>query len=38
MIKGQKVVVVMPAFTAERTIEQTWREVVEQEVVDGHRG
>jgi glycosyltransferase involved in cell wall biosynthesis len=34
MIKGRKVVVVMPAFNAERTIEQTWREVVEQEVVD----
>ncbi|HEX2340089.1 MAG TPA: glycosyltransferase family 2 protein [Vicinamibacterales bacterium] len=34
MIKGKKVVVVMPAFNAERTIEQTWREVVEQEVVD----
>jgi glycosyltransferase involved in cell wall biosynthesis len=34
MIKGKKVVVVMPAFNAERTIEQTWREVVDQEVVD----
>ncbi len=34
MIKGKKVVVVMPAYNAERTIEQTWREVVEQEVVD----
>jgi glycosyltransferase involved in cell wall biosynthesis len=34
MIKGRKVVVVMPAYNAERTIEQTWREVIEQEVVD----
>ena len=34
MIRGKKVVVVMPAYNAERTIEQTWREVVEQEVVD----
>jgi glycosyltransferase involved in cell wall biosynthesis len=34
VIKGKKVVVVMPAYNAERTIEQTWREVVEQEVVD----
>jgi glycosyltransferase involved in cell wall biosynthesis len=34
MIEGKKVVVVMPAYNAERTIEQTWREVVEQEVVD----
>jgi glycosyltransferase involved in cell wall biosynthesis len=34
VIKGKKVVVVMPAFNAERTIEQTWREVIEQEVVD----
>jgi glycosyltransferase involved in cell wall biosynthesis len=34
MVKGKKIVVVMPAYNAERTIEQTWREVVEQEVVD----
>ena len=34
MIGGKKVVVVMPAFNAERTIERTWREVVAQEVVD----
>jgi glycosyltransferase involved in cell wall biosynthesis len=34
VIRGKKVVVVMPAYNAERTIEQTWREVVEQEVVD----
>jgi glycosyltransferase involved in cell wall biosynthesis len=34
MIKGKKVVVVMPAYNAERTIEQTWREVVDQEIVD----
>src|SRR5712691_12990916 len=34
MIKGKKVVVVMPAYNAERTIEKTWQEVLEQEVVD----
>jgi glycosyltransferase involved in cell wall biosynthesis len=30
----KKVVVVMPAYNAERTIEQTWREVVAHDVVD----
>src|SRR6266446_839928 len=34
MIKGRKVVVVMPAYNAERTIEKTWREVLDQEIVD----
>lgn len=34
MIGGSKVVVVMPAFNAERTIERTWREVKAQEIVD----
>src|SRR5213593_2834039 len=34
MMKGKKVVVVMPAYNAEQTIEKTWREVVDQEVVD----
>src|SRR5215813_12550831 len=34
MIKGNKVVVVMPAYNAERTIEKTWREVLDQEIVD----
>lgn len=34
MIKGKKVVVVMPAYNAERTLEKTWQEVIEQEVVD----
>jgi glycosyltransferase involved in cell wall biosynthesis len=34
MIKGKKVVVVMPAYNAEHTIEKTWREVLEQEIVD----
>src|SRR5947208_11449469 len=34
MIKGQRVVVVMPAYNAERTIEKTWLEVLEQEIVD----
>ncbi len=33
-MKGQKVIVVMPAYNAERTIEKTWREVLEQEIVD----
>ena len=34
MIKGQKVVVVMPAYNAAVTLEKTWREVLDQEVVD----
>jgi glycosyltransferase involved in cell wall biosynthesis len=34
LIKGKKVVVVMPAYNAELTIEKTWREVLEQEIVD----
>jgi glycosyltransferase involved in cell wall biosynthesis len=34
MIRGKKVVVVMPAYNAERTIEKTWREVIAQEIVD----
>lgn len=34
MIKGKKVVVVMPAYNAEQTIKKTCVEVLEQEVVD----
>jgi glycosyltransferase involved in cell wall biosynthesis len=34
MILGKKVVVVMPAYNAERTVEKTWREVIAQEIVD----
>ena len=34
MIQDQRVVVVMPAYNAEATIEKTWREVIAQEVVD----
>jgi glycosyltransferase involved in cell wall biosynthesis len=34
MIAGRKVVVVMPAYNAARTIEKTWREVRGQDVVD----
>lgn len=34
MIGGRKVIVVMPAYNAERTLEKTWREVVAQDVVD----
>jgi glycosyltransferase involved in cell wall biosynthesis len=34
MLMHKKVVVVMPAYNAARTIEQTWREVVKQDVVD----
>ena len=34
MIAGKRVVVVMPAYNAEHTIEKTWREVIDQEVVD----
>jgi glycosyltransferase involved in cell wall biosynthesis len=34
MIAGKKVVVVMPAYNAEHTIEKTWREVMAQAIVD----
>lgn len=34
MIAGKKVVVVMPAYNAEHTIEKTWREVVAHDIVD----
>jgi glycosyltransferase involved in cell wall biosynthesis len=34
MIQGKKVIVVMPAYNAEQTIEKTWREVLEQKIVD----
>ncbi len=34
MINGQKVVVVMPAYNAEQTLEKTWREVVSHPIVD----
>jgi glycosyltransferase involved in cell wall biosynthesis len=34
MIAGKRVVVVMPAYNAEQTIERTWQEVIAQEVVD----
>jgi glycosyltransferase involved in cell wall biosynthesis len=34
MINGKRVVVVMPAYNAARTIEKTWREVIEQDIVD----
>jgi glycosyltransferase involved in cell wall biosynthesis len=34
MIAGRRVVVVMPAYNAARTLERTWREVMDQEVVD----
>jgi glycosyltransferase involved in cell wall biosynthesis len=34
MIRGKKLVVVMPAYNAARTIEKTWREVIAQEIVD----
>ncbi|MFI5178264.1 MAG: glycosyltransferase family 2 protein [Vicinamibacterales bacterium] len=34
MIDGRTVVVVMPAYNAERTLERTWREVVAQPIVD----
>jgi glycosyltransferase involved in cell wall biosynthesis len=34
MLLNKKVVVVMPAYNAEHTIERTWREVIAQEVVD----
>jgi len=34
MIAGKTVAVVMPAYKAEHTIAKTWREVMEQEIVD----
>jgi glycosyltransferase involved in cell wall biosynthesis len=34
MIQGQKIVVVMPAYNAGGTLEKTWREVIQQEIVD----
>jgi glycosyltransferase involved in cell wall biosynthesis len=34
MLTGKKIVVVMPAYNAEHTIEKTWREVLAQEIVD----
>jgi glycosyltransferase involved in cell wall biosynthesis len=34
MIAGKRIVVVMPAYNAEQTIERTWQEVIAQEVVD----
>src|SRR5207249_6432341 len=34
MIRNKKVVVVMPAYNAEHTLEKTWREVVDQDIVD----
>jgi len=34
MIAGKRVVVVMPAYNAEGTIQKTWRELMAQEVVD----
>jgi glycosyltransferase involved in cell wall biosynthesis len=34
MIAGRKVVVVMPAYNAARTLEKTWRETVAHDIVD----
>ena len=34
MIRGRKVVVVMPAYNAAKTLERTHAEVLEQDVVD----
>jgi glycosyltransferase involved in cell wall biosynthesis len=34
MIQGRRVVVVMPAYNAARTLEKTWREVIDQDIVD----
>ena len=34
MFKRQKVVVAMPAYNAEKTLRKTYREVMDQEVVD----
>jgi glycosyltransferase involved in cell wall biosynthesis len=34
MLKQKKVIVVMPAYNAEQTIEKTWRDVSSEEIVD----
>ena len=34
MYKGKKIVVVMPAYNAEKTLKMTYDEVIEQEIVD----
>src|SRR3954462_10858652 len=34
MLKGQKIVVVMPAYNAARTLRQTYQEVIAHEIVD----
>src|SRR5262245_21873140 len=34
MLKQKKVIVVMPAYNAEQTIEKTWREVSGEDIVD----
>ena len=34
MFRGQKIVVVMPAYNAARTLRQTYEEVMEQGLVD----
>ena len=34
MYRGQKVIVVMPAYNAARTLYETYREVIDQELVD----
>jgi hypothetical protein len=34
MILREKIVVVMPPYNADRTIEKTWRELIAQEIVD----
>jgi glycosyltransferase involved in cell wall biosynthesis len=34
MFKGQKVVVVMPAYNAEKTLRKTYKEVMDQQIVD----
>ena len=34
MFKGQKVVVVMPAYNAEKTLGKTYKEVMDQQIVD----
>jgi len=34
MLQGQKIVVVMPAYNAARTLRQTYQEVIAHEIVD----
>ena len=34
MISGKKIIVVMPAYNAGKTLEKTYNEIIEQQIVD----